>query len=344
MMKLRIHLLYPLLLALLLAAPLRAEPRAAYGQVFPAASYQNLIAGTDGAAPFDMTGVVGKVPVVLCYWIAGHERSERALLRLQEMALAAGPDKLRLLSVVAEQPGREAPQIVARAREIGVKVPVLNDAGFKLGGMLGVRSVPNISVLDAKGRWMLGNAGSLKQPVEYKLDVEGVVHRLIETGNVGAYGPMPKYYPVVEMIGKKCPDFRAAEVGNGMQRRWYNLLADDMVNVLVFWHVECGHCKKTMPEINTWLKEHPSSKINLVSAAQVRNDVEKAKTEEFCKFYDFVFPTLADRDRTIAESFQVTATPTILFVRSDGVIDSVLTEGNFQDAFESKVKELREKS
>ncbi len=312
-----------------------------YGSVFPNGSYQNLLAGPGEPASLDLAGVIGKRPVVLCYWIAGHERSEQTLLRLQTIAREAGPDKVAVISIVAERPGREAPQIVARAQEIGVEVPVLNDVGFKLGQMLTVQSVPNIAVLDAAGRLMLGNGGSLQQQVEYKLDVEGVIRRAVSTGDVGAYGPMPRYYPVVEMVGARCPDFQAAELGNGMRRRWYNMLAQDKVNVLVFWWVDCVHCKKTMPEINDWLKRNPDSRINLISAAQVSNQVEKIKTEEFCNYYEFVFPTLADEERNIAEKFQVTATPTILFVRPDGVIDSVLTEGaDFRPVFESKVREL----
>lgn len=313
---------------------------ARYGEVFPAGTYQNLNAGKGEPASFDLSTVVGKKPVVFCYWIAGHERSEKTLLRLQELAREAGQGKVAVIGIVAERPGREAPQIVQRIAEIGVKVPVLDDDGFRLGQALRVQAVPDVAILDAAGRLMLGNGGSLRQQVEYKLDVEGVVQRAIRTGNVGAYGPMPKYYPVVEMVGSKCPDFEAPEVGNGIERRWYNLLAEDKVNVLVFWWVDCGHCKKTMPELNDWLKQNPNSRINLISAARVSNAVERTKTEEFCNYHEFVFPTLMDEDRGIADKFQVTATPTFLFVRPDGVIDSVLTEGNFQSAFKAKVKEI----
>lgn len=326
-----------------LALGAAAQERAAtarYGEMFPAGTYQNLNAGRGEPAGFDLARVVGKKPVVFCYWIAGHERSEQTLLRLQEIAREAGGDKIAVLGVVAERPGREAPQIVQRIAEIGVEVPVLNDDGFRLGQALRVQAVPDVAVLDEAGRLMLGNAGSLRQQVEYKLDVEGVVQRAVRTGDVGAYGPMPKYYPVVEMVGAKCPDFQAAEVGNGLQRRWYNLLAEDKVNVLVFWWVDCGHCKKTLPALNEWLKQNPDSRINLISAARISNPVERTKTEEFCNYHEFVFPTLADEDRSIADKFQVTATPTFLFVRPDGVIDSVLTEGDFQTAFKAKVKEL----
>ena len=101
------------------------------------------------------------------------------------------------------------------------------------------------------------------------------------------------------------------------------MLSPEKLNVLIFWSVDCPHCRKTLPEINTWLKTN-SEGVNVISAAMVPNDAVRTKTKEYCDLNGFVFPTLID-DAEISMLYQVTATPTILLIRPDGVIDSVLS-------------------
>lgn len=315
-------------------------PPAEFGEPFPVATFKNLNA-TAGEATINLADLVGEKPLVFCYWTANHERSEQMLRSLQELVDKLGRDKLGLVGVVYEKPGHEAPQIVERINALGIQVPVLSDTGFMLGQRLTVSTVPSISILDAGGRLKLANGAILTQTVEYGLDIEGVIERAASTGDVGMYGPMAKYYPVTELVGRKCPDFRAAELIGGVEKRWSSLLDPKQVNVLVFWSVDCPHCKKTMPQINEWLKRNPDG-INLVSAAKISNNVMKTRTREFCKYFNFVFPTLIDENRALSEQFQVTATPTFLIIRPDGVIDSVIVSGNtdFATMFESKMREL----
>ncbi len=317
--------------------PQRVAP-AAFGEVFPVAKLANLNAEAGGPT-IDLAAYVGKRPVVFCYWIAGHKGSEDMLQRLQALVEEYGSDKLALLGVVTERPGREAPQIIERIKELDLRVPVLNDEGFRIGQQLVVSSVPGISLLDADGQLRLTNGVSFKQTIEYNLDLEGVIRRAAKTGAIGTHGQLPRYYPVNELVGSKCPDFQAPDLQTGVVRRWHSMLDPEQVNVLVFWSVDCPHCKKTMPQINDWLKQNPGG-INLVSAAKVTSDVMKTRTKEFCSVFEFDFPTLADDGRAVAEKFQVTATPTILVIRPDGVIDSVLIHGSFSDLFEAKKKEL----
>jgi peroxiredoxin len=328
--------------ALGLVAPALAQgekvPAAAFGAPFPVATFKNLNPSAGGAM-FDLATVVGKKPVVFCYWISGHTRSEKMLLDMQALVDEIGTDKVALLAVATERPGREAAAITARAQELGVKIPVLNDVGFVLGQRLVVQTVPNVAMLDSDGTLKLSNGAALIQTVEYKMDLAKVVRRAAETGAVGMYGQLPRYYPVEELVGSKCPDFKAPEVADGIVRRFYSLFDPEEVNVLVFWSVDCPHCKTTMPKINDWLKQNPEG-INLISIGNAANDAQKTKTKEFCQFHKFEFPTLVDKDRKLAEMFNVTATPTMLIIRPDGVIDSVVVQGNFSQAFEKKKKEL----
>lgn len=335
---------------LVLGAPAETSPQAtaAFGEVFPAGTYVNLNPGAGGEPRIDLKGVIGKTPVVLCYWIPQHPRAEETLLGVQELADAAGPSKLAVYGVVTAPVG--ASEAAAqnwlkvtkeRIAALKIHIPVLQDDGFKIGRLLAVRSVPNVSALDAEGRLRMTNAGGLKQVIEYKMDVAGALRRLAETGRVGSYGVLPPYFPAVELVGKKCPDFEAPLVGSGAVRNTSSLLAPNKLNVLIFWAEDCPHCRKSLPQINAYVKAHPEG-INVVTAAKVLSDAARTQTEEYCKQEAFVFPTVMDKELRLGTLFMVTSTPTIFIIRPDGVIDSVLFSGetDYSKTFEEKKKQF----
>jgi peroxiredoxin len=186
---------------------------------------------------------------------------------------------------------------------------------------------------------------SLKQPLEYKLTLEDAVKRVAATGQLGTYGLLPRYDPIAEFIGKKPPEFELPEAGDGIPRRSKSLIASDKVNVLIFWSIDCAHCTKFMPKFNAWLRDHREG-MNVVSLAKTTNDAMKTKTAEFVKFNGFIFPTLLDKDFTVAQQYLVTGTPTIVLMRPDGVVHSIMPAGeeNFDVFFAAKRKEILKKS
>jgi len=321
--------------------PAQGIPPAEFGERFPASALENLNEGIGGASTVDLGRVLGKRPVVLYYWIAGNQRSETVFQELQELAGELGPQKLLLYGLVTERPGLGAERIVERMRALKIHVPVLNDRGFELGQRLQIHHVPSISILDLEGNLRLANAGSLRQILEYKMNVEDAMRRVATTGKLGTYGSLPRWYPVQELVGQKCPDFDAPLLFDGGVRRWSKMIDPEKMNVLVFWSVDCPHCRESLPELNQWLKKN-SDGINLVSAAKVLNETVRVKTEEFCRLHDLVFPTFIDEGRKIGEMFMVISTPTFLIIRPDGVIDSVILSGleNLEKTLEAKKKEL----
>lgn len=303
--------------------PVAQVSAASFGEPFPAAIYGNLNSQAGGPEKIDLAQDLGTRSVVLFYWVAGHPRADALFGQLQTLVDELGADKLALYGVAMPQAGRDATAIAARLAELGIKVPVLDDEGFRIGQQLRVQSVPNVTVIDRGGRLRLTNGASLSQVLGYEMDVSKVIRRAAEKGSLGTYGFLDRYYPVNEMIGKKCPDFTAPLLSNKVEQRWSSMLSPEKLNVLIFWSVDCPHCRKTLPEINTWLKTN-SEGVNVISAAMVPNDAVRTKTKEYCDLNGFVFPTLID-DAEISMLYQVTATPTILLIRPDGVIDSVLS-------------------
>jgi protein-disulfide isomerase len=165
------------------------------------------------------------------------------------------------------------------------------------------------------------------------------------TGASGTYGALPKYYPVTELVGETCPDFKAPRLADGVVQRFSSMLAKDKVNVLLFWSVDCPHCRQSLPEINKWLQANPDG-VNLISAARVTDKVQRTRTQEFCKLNGITFTTLIDQDRAVAELFNITATPTALIVGPDGNVEDVYMSGaeEFGAMIEAKKKALLGKS
>jgi len=321
-------------------APLVRVPPAVFGEVFPAYVYRDLNPASGTGGRVNLGEVVGKKPVIFLYWIPGNVRAERMFEEIGSIAAEAGARGVLFCGVVRPRPDISLRQIGERIRALKLTVPILNDEEFRLGQQLAVRAVPALAVLDVEGRLRLANAGSLKQTLEYNMDVEAALRRVASKGTLGTYGSLPRYYPVHELVGKKCPDFEAPLMGNGAVRRWSSLFDPNRLNVLVFWSVDCPHCKKSLPEINDWIRHNPDG-INVISAANVSDAATRTKTEEYCRLNQFVFPTFMDQQQQIGELYQVTSTPTILIIRPDGVIDSVLLgEGDFAATFEAKKKQL----
>jgi len=313
-----------------------------FGTPFPAAKFVNLNESPGQPSSIDLATYLGKKPIVFVYWMAGNPRSERILLDTQASVDKAGADKVAFLPIAAAAYGStDVAPVKARAAALKLKAPVLNDEGFRLLQQLNVHAVPNIAIVDAEGKLRLANGGSLSQSLEYKLDVDAAIRRVATTGKLGTYGALSTYYPVTELVGKKCPDFDAPLINDASAHSLYSMLAADKVNVLVFWSVDCPHCKVALPKLNEWLKGHPPG-MNVIGAARVTDDATKSRTAEYCRINSFLFPTFVDKDMQIGGTFQVISTPTVVVIRPDGIVDSVLLSGetDLGPALEAKQREI----
>ena len=322
-------------------AGLAAVQPVQFGDSVPAAKFTNLNAATGQPASIDLATYLGKKPMVFIYWMANNPRSEKILQETEAVCDTLG-DKVACLSFAAPPYGSsDTTPLKTRVAELKMKTPVLYDEGFRILQELAVHSVPNIAIVDTQGKLRLSNGGSLKQTLEYKLDVEGAIKRVAATGKLGTYGILQQYYPVTELVGKKCPNFDAPLVSDGVSRSFASMLSSTKLNVLVFWSVDCPHCKASLPKLNDWLKGHQDG-MNVIGAARVTDDATKTRTAEYCRISGFVFPTFVDKDMAIGGQYQVISTPTIVVIRPDGIVDSVLLSGetDLGQALEAKKREI----
>lgn len=273
---------------ILLAAPAAMAQRAAIqplrpGELFPPGEY-NIFNPKGEVLTVNLADSLGKKPVVLVYWIPGNERAEEVFTDLLALTRELGPEKITVFGIAVANPSIGVTPDVIRERltAVGIDVPVLNDEGFPIGKRLQVRSVPHISIIDKTGRLQLSNAASLRQALEYKVDVAAAIRRVSESGELHTYGYLSPYYPVRELEGSTAPDFTAPLVQNGEERSWSSLLDAEKVNVLLFWSVDCPHCRKQLPQINAWIRENPEG-TNLIGCATVADEKDAAQTREFCE-------------------------------------------------------------
>src|SRR6185295_696006 len=161
-------------LAALLFCAAAAEPTPAPvelvqpGELFPAATFDDLNAAPGGPAKVDLAQVLGKKPIILFYWIPGHPRAESMFVQLEKLTGELGVDRIALYGVAVQRPGLGVDAIRERIKAIGVHAPVLDDDAFTIGRRLAVNTVPDVSIIDAEGRLRLTNGASLTQVVGYK--------------------------------------------------------------------------------------------------------------------------------------------------------------------------------
>lgn len=320
-------------------------PQAVFGERFPAWTYVNANEGAGGVAKIDLAATLGKTPVIFYFWAPGTIRSDSVLSDLQALVARQGPGKLVLYAIVSPLAVADVATVKTKARDLKLSAPVLWDESFRLMQQLHIMTTPCIAIVDRGGILRLSNGVSLKQPLEYKMTLEDGVKRVATTGQLGTYGELPRYDPVTELVGKKPPEFELPEATDGIPRRSTSLLSSDKLTVLVFWSIDCSHCVKFMPRLNGWLRNHREG-MNVVSLAKMTNDAMKTKTAEFVKFNGFIFPTLLDKDFTVAQRYLVTSTPTIVVLRPDGIMDSVMPAGDedFDAFFGAKRREILKKS
>jgi thiol-disulfide isomerase/thioredoxin len=322
------------------SSPVSAQaPRPfAFGEQVPTGTYDNLNHTEGQASTIDLSRSVGKKSVILFYWIPGHPRSEMMFTAVEELVAAEG-GKVDLYGVLTDRKDLTLEMISKRIASKGYRSPVLHDKDFKLGAGLGVRTVPDISLIDRGGNLRLTGGASFKQVIEYGISLKDLIVRSGSTGEVGTYGRLPDYYPVEELRGESCPEFQAARLRDDVMQRSKSVLKKDKVNVLVFWSVDCGHCQKHMPVVNDYMKRKGDG-VNLVSVARIDNATMKTKTKEYSQFNGLVFETLIDTKRSISNLFFVTATPTMLVISPEGVIEDVLISGrDFESLLDSRKKQ-----
>jgi thiol-disulfide isomerase/thioredoxin len=92
--------------------------------------------------------------------------------------------------------------------------------------------------------------------------------------------------------------------------------------VLSFWASWCGPCREEMPALAAWARQHPE-----VAVVGVNYEDDAAAARAFAQAHGGTWPSIADPDGRIGETFKVPGLPaTFLLDRSGKVVDRILGE------------------
>ncbi len=291
--------------------------------------------------PLALSEHLGKRPLVICYFVMGEAVSEEVLLSLQE-ALADGMEG-EIQPLAAMRIGQRIThgEVVDRLSLLGISMPVVLDQDLTLARVLGVTTAPSLHVIDHRGHLRIADAKSLKQKVATGMDLDQAIRNAARRGPVPTVTKLPRYYPANELVDQAFPDFALKKFRTNETLRLSDLVRKDQVTALMFWHPNCKHCKRAMPGVVVGQQSYEKW-LNVVSVVDLTNADEVRNCEDTIRAHGIPFPVLEDEGRRITDLYKVISTPTMFFIRPDGVVDSVYTTGeaNYVPIFSLKIRRI----
>ena len=100
----------------------------------------------------------------------------------------------------------------------------------------------------------------------------------------------------------------------------FNLHTKSKRLVIVFWATWCGPCEVELNRINKLVKD---GKIKASDILAISSNEEESIVKEKAKRENYLFNVGLDSDGIIANQYQVSATPTIIFIDENKVINWV---------------------
>ncbi len=115
-------------------------------------------------------------------------------------------------------------------------------------------------------------------------------------------------------IGDIAPDFSLTKLDGG------SIASKDLEGkpaVLVFWTAWCPVCKEEAPHINQMASEFESKGVKVVG---INIGEGEARVKEAIKDFGIQYPVVRDADTSVARTYRVIGTPTIVFLDKKGSV------------------------
>lgn len=132
-------------------------------------------------------------------------------------------------------------------------------------------------------------------------------------------------------VGQIAPDFDL-EKTDGTRISFNDLRGNPAV--LVFWSAWCPACKEEAPHLNSLAEEYGAKGIKVIGINIGESD---ARVAEGIRDFGITYTVAKDKDASVAKSYNVIGTPTILFINKNGEVRYVGNElpKNYTDLLES---------
>ena len=315
----------------LIASPPAVQPaRIQPGAAFTALELPVLRPGELQLSTIKLGASAGR-PLVICYFVIGDSLSEDVFLDVQKLAGGSARGKVEILGAAKLMGGTDVAKAAGRLSEMGASVPVIIEGGLTLATSLGLASVPAITLVDAGGVLRIAEAKSLRQTVAQGLTMSRAIQDAAQGKPVPTVARLPRYFPANELVGERSPDFSLQQFQGKEKVKLSELLdrngRDNKITALYFWHPNCAQCKKVMPGIVVGANNYRKW-IDVLSIAEIKDEDEARNCEDTVRGHGIPFPVLLDEGKQVTNRFKVISTPTMLFIRPDGVVDSVYTRAD----------------
>ncbi|HZF38901.1 MAG TPA: TlpA disulfide reductase family protein [Blastocatellia bacterium] len=115
-------------------------------------------------------------------------------------------------------------------------------------------------------------------------------------------------------VGNHAPDFQLVRTDGSPVS-----LADmrGKPAVIVFWSAWCSSCKEEAPRINALAAEYERKGVRVLGI-DIKDSA--ARTESGIREFGIRYAVARDPDASVAHAYQVTGTPTIVFLDREGVV------------------------
>lgn len=110
------------------------------------------------------------------------------------------------------------------------------------------------------------------------------------------------------------PEFQLQQV-NGQKISLADLRGHPAI--IIFWTSWCPICKAEAPEFNRLMRRHRASGIRVLG---INIQESEKRTRDGIRNFGIRYPVGLDTDASVARRYQVTATPTVIFVDAYGTI------------------------
>ena len=115
-------------------------------------------------------------------------------------------------------------------------------------------------------------------------------------------------------VGDAAPEFHLQQM-NGQTISLEHLYGHPAV--IIFWTSWCPICRAEAPEFNRLMRRNRASGIRVLG---INIQESEKRTRAGIKDFGIRYPVALDTDASVARRYQVTATPTVIFVDSNGTI------------------------
>jgi cytochrome c biogenesis protein CcmG/thiol:disulfide interchange protein DsbE len=107
-----------------------------------------------------------------------------------------------------------------------------------------------------------------------------------------------------------------------LEAKTFDLQSIDGPLIVIFWATWCGPCQIELARVNHMIE---SGEIKAESILAITSFEDSTLVEQTARDRHYLFPIGLDSNGTVAQSYDVTATPTIVFIAKDKSIDWITT-------------------